>query len=110
MILKTPQPPLPQGSTWDSAVEAGFIAIAVETPRAPVKPFRMAPVKAALAAVSPEPAAGYTLALYPSIAMLEGRQAYNPWLHELPDPITKITWDNYASLSPAAAASLGVSD
>ena len=93
---------------WDAAVEAGFIA--VEAPRAPLKPFNMAPVESVLAAASPEPAAGYTLALYPSVAMLEGRQAYNPWLHELPDPITKITWDNYASLSPAAAASLGLSD
>ena len=95
-------------ANWDGAVEAGFIA--VETPRAPVKAFNMAPVTAALAAVSPEPASGYTLALYPSVAMLDGRQAYNPWLHELPDPITKITWDNYASLSLGAAASLGVSD
>jgi MoCo/4Fe-4S cofactor protein with predicted Tat translocation signal len=93
---------------WDAAVEAGFVA--VDTPRAPVKPFSLAPVKAALAAVFPEPPAGYTLALYPSVAMLEGRQAYNPWLHELPDPITKITWDNYASLSPAAAALLGLRD
>jgi len=93
---------------WDSAVEAGFVAI--EAPRAPAKPFSMAPVESALAAASPEPAAGFTLALYPSVAMLEGGQAYNPWLHELPDPITKVTWDNYASLSPAAAAALGISD
>jgi Fe-S-cluster-containing dehydrogenase component len=93
---------------WDRAVEAGYVAM--EAPRAPVKPFSMAPVELALAATSPEPAAGYTLALYPSVAMLEGRQAYNPWLHELPDPITKVTWDNYASVSPAAATSLGVSD
>ena len=95
-------------SQWDRTVEAGFVA--VEAPRAPVKPFSMAPVESALADTSREPADGYTLALYPSVAMLEGRQAYNPWLHELPDPITKVTWDNYASLSPAAAASLGISD
>ena len=58
----------------------------------------------------PQQPTGFTLVLYPSIAMIEGRQAYNPWLHELPDPITKITWDNYASISPATATSLGVSD
>jgi len=42
--------------------------------------------------------------------MLDGRHAHNAWLHELPDPITKVTWDNYASLSPAAARKLGVRD
>jgi molybdopterin-containing oxidoreductase family iron-sulfur binding subunit len=93
---------------WDSSVEAGFVATGA--PCVPLKPFRMAPVESALAAASPQPAAGFTLALYPSVAMLEGRQAYNPWLHELPDPVTKVTWDNCASLSPAAAASLDICD
>jgi molybdopterin-containing oxidoreductase family iron-sulfur binding subunit len=54
--------------------------------------------------------AGLTLVLHPSVSMLDGRHAYNPWLHELPDPITKITWDNCAALSSKAAASLGVAD
>jgi Fe-S-cluster-containing dehydrogenase component len=52
----------------------------------------------------------FTLVLYPSIAMLDGRHAHNPWLHELPDPMSKVTWDNYAALSPDAASSLGVRD
>ena len=95
-------------SHWDSAVESGFVAR--DAPHVAVKPFAMAPVESALAAVTSQRAAGFTLALHPSVAMLEGRHAYNPWLLELPDPITKITWDNYASVSPAGAASLGVSD
>ncbi|MBK6531432.1 MAG: hypothetical protein IPF99_18035 [Deltaproteobacteria bacterium] len=33
--------------------------------------------------------------------VLDGRHANNAWLQELPDPITKITWDNAAYLSPA---------
>jgi molybdopterin-containing oxidoreductase family iron-sulfur binding subunit len=40
--------------------------------------------------------------------MLDGRNAYNPWLHELPDPVSKVTWDNYASISPGTAKNLGV--
>ncbi len=39
-----------------------------------------------------------------------GEPAHNPWLHELPDPITKVTWDNYASLSPADAARMGLAE
>ena len=29
--------------------------------------------------------------------------ANNPWLQELPDPITKVCWDNYVSVSPEFA-------
>jgi molybdopterin-containing oxidoreductase family iron-sulfur binding subunit len=50
------------------------------------------------------------LILYAKIGMPDSCHAYNPWLHELPDPISKVTWDNYACLSSAAAARLGVSD
>lgn len=40
--------------------------------------------------------------------MYDGRYANNAWLQELPDPVTKITWDNAAYLSPATASALGV--
>ncbi len=44
--------------------------------------------------------------LYQKISIGNGSQANNPWLQELPDPITKVTWDNYAMISPAMALSL----
>ena len=50
----------------------------------------------------------YALRLYAKGGLLDGSHAYNAWLQELPDPVTKITWDNYACLSPQAAATLGV--
>jgi molybdopterin-containing oxidoreductase family iron-sulfur binding subunit len=37
-----------------------------------------------------------------------GFQANNPWLHELPDPISRVTWDNYVTISAADALKLGV--
>jgi molybdopterin-containing oxidoreductase family iron-sulfur binding subunit len=43
-----------------------------------------------------------------SYAMEDGRYANNGWLQELPDPITKLTWDNAALISPAYAKKLGV--
>ena len=43
------------------------------------------------------------LVLYEKGAMRDGRHANNPWLQELPDPITKVTWDNYVLISPAIA-------
>lgn len=44
----------------------------------------------------------------PSHALLDGRYQDNAWLHELPDPVTKLTWDNAAQLSPSTAAALGL--
>jgi MoCo/4Fe-4S cofactor protein with predicted Tat translocation signal len=43
------------------------------------------------------------LVLYQKISMGVGLQANNPWLLELPDPITKATWDNYVIVSPKFA-------
>src|SRR5437773_6109575 len=43
-----------------------------------------------------------------SYAMDDGRYANNGWLQELPDPITKLTWDNAALMSPAFARTLGI--
>lgn len=47
------------------------------------------------------------LALYEKIAIGNGNQANNPWLQELPDPISKITWDNYVTMSPIEMKKLG---
>src|ERR1019366_587643 len=43
----------------------------------------------------------FELALYEKIAIGNGTQANNPWLQELPDPISKITWDNYVTMCPS---------
>ncbi len=48
------------------------------------------------------------IVLVRSYAMDDGRYANNGWLQELPDPITKLTWDNGAMLSPATADHYGV--
>ena len=44
--------------------------------------------------------AGWEVELYVKAGMGDGRHALNPWLQELPDPITKVTWDNYATMHP----------
>ena len=43
------------------------------------------------------------LQIYESVNIGSGKYANNPWLQELPDPITKVTWDNYASISQKLA-------
>lgn len=49
------------------------------------------------------------LQLYEKTAMRNGELANNPWLQELPDPITKVTWDNYLTISPAYAKKENIS-
>ncbi len=66
---------------------------------------------AALANYSPAPAPtaeALELTFHPSYALFDGRFALNPWLQELPDPITKLVWDNAALISPKTAAEFGL--
>ena len=49
---------------------------------------------------------GYELELYTSVPLGDGQQANNPWLQELPDPITRASWDNYLKVSRADAEEL----
>lgn len=45
---------------------------------------------------------------YENIQMGDGRHANNAWLQELPETISKVTWDNYAGVSLNTAKKLGV--
>ena len=53
---------------------------------------------------------GIEVSFKPDNHVLDGRFANNSWLQEFPDPITKITWDNVALVSPATAKALGIKD
>jgi molybdopterin-containing oxidoreductase family iron-sulfur binding subunit len=62
-----------------------------------------AEVESALSEVNKYADAGLELLVYPKVSLGNGSQANNPWLQELPDPITKACWGNYASISPKTA-------
>lgn len=51
---------------------------------------------------------GLELTLYTKTAMGDGQQANNPWLQEMPDPITRASWDNYLTISKADAEALDI--
>lgn len=91
---------------WDKAVYNGFVKIDV-----PAKKNLVFNDKVGRDVISSSrtESSTYNLVLYPTIAILDGRHAHNPWLQELPDPVTKIVWDNYVSISQATAVKLGVS-
>ncbi|AWH83985.1 quinol:cytochrome C oxidoreductase [Flavobacterium album] len=51
---------------------------------------------------------GLELVLYTKVGMGDGQQANNPWLQEFPDPITRVSWDNYVTVSKFDAEKLGL--
>ena len=53
---------------------------------------------------------GVELVFRPDSTVSDGRYANNGWLQELPKPITKLTWDNAAEVSPAMAERIGVAN
>ncbi|MDX5321610.1 MAG: 4Fe-4S dicluster domain-containing protein, partial [Bacteroidota bacterium] len=48
------------------------------------------------------------LILYTKVGMGDGSDGNNPWLHELPDPVSKVTWDNYLAVSKYDADEMGI--
>jgi molybdopterin-containing oxidoreductase family iron-sulfur binding subunit len=53
---------------------------------------------------------GIEVALYESVALGNGKYANNPWLQELPDPVAKISWDNFAAVPVAYAQENGLNN
>jgi len=52
----------------------------------------------------------FELAVYEKIGLGNGNQSNNPWLMELPDPISKVTWDNYITMAPADVKAMGMNE
>ncbi|MFQ5669056.1 MAG: TAT-variant-translocated molybdopterin oxidoreductase [Acidobacteriota bacterium] len=92
---------------WNRALHDGRLA---DSAPGAVKPrLRPQAIREAFEeAARPADGTGLEIVFQVSHAVHDGRYANNGWLQELPDPITKITWDNAALLGPETAADLGV--
>ncbi|MGB0430919.1 MAG: TAT-variant-translocated molybdopterin oxidoreductase, partial [Bacteroidia bacterium] len=55
-------------------------------------------------------AKGTEVILYQKTGIMDGKLSNNPWLLELPDAVTKVSWDNYAIVSPVEAETKGWKD
>ena len=65
---------------------------------------------AAIVRQEPASASALELVLAADAKVHDGRFANNGWLQELPDAITKVTWDNALTMAPTTARDLGVVD
>jgi len=92
---------------WDKCVQDGVFEVAVEgemtTPAVDV-----AALAGAISSAYKADNSGLELMIYQNNSVADGTQANNPWLQEMPDPITKATWDNYLTVSPKQAEEWGI--
>ena len=65
-------------------------------------------VEVAAVAISKTKGAGIEVGIYESVGIGTGMQANNPWLQEMPDPISKVTWENAIAISQKTATELGI--
>ena len=95
------------GSTsWNTALHDGvFMTKASERSVS-----NKASIVSAVASLSKLTGDSIDLVLYSKTGLGSGEFANNPWLQELPDPITKNTWDNYLTVSPRFAKELGLTN
>ncbi|MES2647403.1 MAG: TAT-variant-translocated molybdopterin oxidoreductase [Bacteroidota bacterium] len=90
---------------FDNVLRDGII-VPAELPVAGAA-YNASALATATSAIGAAPKGGaWEVFLYEKVGIGNGSQASNPWLQELPDPITKGTWDNYAVISAAAAKEL----
>lgn len=115
------------GSRWDKALHDGVYASAgtvvgevadepnlierifgaddTEVEAAPANALSASAAAGRLVSMKPS---NFDLSIYRKAGIGVGNLANNPWLQELPDPITRVTWDNYLTMSQADALEMGV--
>ena len=108
--VKASVPPGEVDKVWNASLKRGVLSGSVAQPFGPLAA-RLVEVAAALGAQKSQKAIdanNLEVSFAPCSKLLDGRHANNMWLQELPDPVTKVTWDNLAYFSPATAKALGV--
>ncbi len=90
---------------WQRALHDGLIADSAQ-------PAVEVTLQSDLTTQAPSPVddSELTLLFRPDPTIWDGRFANNGWLQELPKPLTKLTWENAALISPATATRLGLAD
>jgi len=102
--LKAANPAADFERLWRKTLNDGVVAGTVLPPIQPSLKFTPASLPAPKGVSSDE----FEILFRPDPCVYDGRFANNGWLQELPKPVTKLTWDNAALVSPKTAEKLGV--
>lgn len=92
-------------SFWTKTLHDGNFSVSLGAPEtiAPAGDLNKAAAQIAANSTGGE----WEISFYEMISMGNGAQANNPWLMEMPDPISKVVWDNYVTMSPKQMAEKG---
>ena len=91
-------------SSWNTVLHDGFFQTEVTTENN----YQGTDLSAEATALATASSKGLELTLYTKTGMGDGQQANNPWLQEFPDPITRVSWDNYITVAAADAEAAGL--
>ncbi len=109
-LVKASHPEIAAEHAWRKALASGLI----DGSKAPITTPALKPIaklalgEAELAAAGGNGKLELVFAIDPKI--VDGRYANNAWLQELPESMTKLTWDNAVFISPRTAKELGITD
>ncbi|MHC0440166.1 TAT-variant-translocated molybdopterin oxidoreductase [Flavobacterium sp. 3-210] len=104
--LKANSSSLIAGSSWNKVLHDGVFV----TGSVALSGGAFDSAGAASALSKSKSAGGLELVLYTKTGMGDGQHANNPWLQEFPDPITRVSWDNYITVSNADAKKYDLSN
>ncbi len=90
-------------NAWDKALQDGVVTNT--TTASATTAYNATSLTTAITNIQPVKT-GIELQMYQKIAIGAGQGTANPWLQEMPDPVTRATWDNYLIVSPAMAKTL----
>ena len=92
---------------WEKWLADGFVAGTATGAESPAVRHEEI-LAAALKVPRSESAPGLEINIVPDYRVWDGRFANVSWLQELPDPVTKVTWENAALIAPGTAKKLGL--
>ncbi len=120
-IRETWETQILNGSAWNQALHDGVFAI-TDTPAdetvtedpasagdsSTEDQSSLSPITSAVQQLASSQENALELTLYSKVGMGDGQQAGNPWLQEFPDPISRVSWDNYVTVSRSDAGNWGL--
>src|SRR5690606_21298478 len=101
----------PFDSWWRDALQVGVVTVPAEAQAAAPAQFSaagLAQLDFGVPQFNGAEGAEYHLVVYPSYRFYDGALANRPWLQELPDPISKISWNSWVEVNPETAEQLGL--
>jgi MoCo/4Fe-4S cofactor protein with predicted Tat translocation signal len=104
---------LTAGMGWNQAVHDGYYKAELTETESGEQSYELAEdistqLSASAKEISSLKSGGTEIAFYQKASMGVGVLSNNPWLQEMPDPLTRASWDNYLTISASQAKELGL--